>query len=143
MKPNRSKYNVDLSPAGKARRIREMGDILPSLVGRYDSDAEARRADEISILVFQEIYRRAERQIPVRLTDTYSPRIDFKIWGKDEKGRPCVWYEEVKGAPTREFGRLKRHWKDKGPAPLLVYWYQGKGKPWRIERIEGRRDGKG
>ena len=134
MRPNRSKYNVDISPAGKERRTRTAYDIVPSLVGIYDSEAEVLRADELSLCIRSGAIEHVERQIRVALTKTYAPAIDFRV-----RGFGKVWYEEVKGVRTRDFARLKREWQLYGPAPLLIYWFKGKGKPWKVERIEGKR----
>ena len=133
-RPRRSKYNVDVSDLGEAARTRGPGEIHPSLKGTYDSLAELIRAQQLDLALRAGLIDSVDRQVVVPLTDAYTPRLDFRI--VDPHG---VRYEEVKGFRTRDTGILIKHWRLYGPAPLCILWYQGRGKDWKIETIEGRK----
>ncbi len=98
LQPKRSKYNVDHSAAGKAKRT------LDGVV--YDSIAEMNYAAELAIMARAGKIHRVDRQwsVPLRVKDRLvcNMKIDFRVIYPDGK----LAYIDVKGHVTPEW-RLK------------------------------------
>lgn len=99
---------------------------------RYDSKAEARRAEELDGLLAAGDILAWERQPSFRLgVDENVYRADFRVVGKDRG----VWIEDCKGVATPKFNRDLKLWQRFGPHPLHVLRRQAGG--WERTIIEG------
>lgn len=90
---------------------------------RYDSKAEAKRAEQLDRLIAQGAVRWWLRQVPV---DVGEPgvdkpyRVDFLVCMVEPDFTTSVHAEDVKGVSTASFNRHVRQWRKRGPFPLHV-----------------------
>lgn len=99
----------------------------------YDSKAEGARAAELDLLVRVGDVPRYERQCEIALGPDFGTVVDFIVWTRG--GRHV---EEVKGKETPRFRQVRRLWKKYGPMPMHILKRRGKG--WKVEILEGRKD---
>ncbi len=85
----------------------------------YHSKAEARRAQELDLLIRGGVVERWQRQVKFQLGLDVVYVVDFHV-----TNIPGVllteWVEDVKGHETREFKFKKKLWKKYGTMPLAI-----------------------
>lgn len=99
---------------------------------RYDSKAEAVRAEDLDLLLSarQILYWQPQPTFFLGCPENvYRP--DFLIWNMVGG----TWVEDVKGFETPAFKKNKRLWAKYGPCPLIVL--KRKGKSWSKEIVDG------
>jgi len=82
------------APENKYHAEKTMNKGIP-----FDSKAEAKRYDELSLMLFSKTIRWFNRQPSFLLTGGVRYRPDFIVC--DNQG--LIWVEDVKGHPTKEF----------------------------------------
>ncbi len=117
--PHRNKYGV----APKAART------YNGVV--YHSKAEAKRAQELDLLLKGGAIREWRRQVTIKLGPDIKYRADFIV--VDDAG--VIHAEDVKGYETPDFKRVRRLWQKYMDYPLVVLKRKGKG--WARDVVEG------
>ena len=95
----RSRYNVDTSAAGKAKRT------VDGI--RFDSEAEAEYYRRLLAMLAVGEVTLIIRQVPIDIPGPAVHRVDFMVWYKPKFGQPTVELVEIKGRDLGE-GKLKR-----------------------------------
>jgi hypothetical protein len=102
---------------------------------RYDSKAEATRAEELDLLLRRGVQgygygiQMWVRQVGIRLGPDFATRVDFLVIGHGE--HHC---EEIKGFETPAFRTVRRLWKKYGPCPLAIRKREAEG--WKTEWLK-------
>lgn len=98
-KATRSRWNVDLSDEGKAKR--KVDGIT------FHSVAEAEYYRRLLVLRANGDVTLIVRQVPFDIPGPAVHKVDFAVWYKPQFGTPIVEFVEVKGRDLSE-GKLKR-----------------------------------
>ncbi len=105
----------------------------------YASKPEARRAQELDLLLRAGEIVSWVPQVTIPLGLDCTTRVDFLVFGQvtlpGVRGTVrAAWFEEVKGHDNERFKKIRRLWKKYGPCEMRVLTRKGTG--WTTEVLE-------